>query len=158
VRVLVIGYGNPLRRDDGLGPRVAERIAAMLGPERLEAIACHQLTPELAEPISRAERVIFVDARLGDEPGRIAGERVIGGPATGGAFSHRADPAALLGLALELYGARPEALIVTVDGADFSYGPELSPTLAASLPAVVEHVLQLCGRESGCEVGHAGAR
>lgn len=59
---LIIGYGNPLRGDDGLGWHVAQRLAAVLPQHRARIEVCHQLTPELAEPISRADLVIFIDA------------------------------------------------------------------------------------------------
>ena len=58
--ILVIGYGNELRRDDGLGPRVA---ASLAGPG-VRALAVRQLTPELAEEVATARLVVFVDARV----------------------------------------------------------------------------------------------
>ena len=63
-RALIIGYGNPLRGDDGLGWRAAEQLAEIIPQSEAEVIACHQLTPELAEPISRARLVIFIDMSL----------------------------------------------------------------------------------------------
>ena len=61
--VLVIGYGNTLRGDDGVGPRVVEAIGT-LGLPGVRTLICPLLTPELADPISRAEKVIFVDAAM----------------------------------------------------------------------------------------------
>ena len=61
--LLVIGYGNTLRGDDGVGPRVAEAVAAMALPG-VRTLGCHQLAPEHAEAISRADRVVFVDAAV----------------------------------------------------------------------------------------------
>ena len=66
--LLVIGYGNTLRRDDGVGPHVAEAIAALALPG-VEALVCPLLTPELAEAIARARRVVFVDAMVTAPPG-----------------------------------------------------------------------------------------
>jgi hydrogenase maturation protease len=66
-RVLIVGYGNPLRGDDGLGWHAAEALRAAL-PEA-EILAVHQLTPELAEDASRAELVIFLDAAETGAPG-----------------------------------------------------------------------------------------
>ena len=60
--ILVIGYGNTLRSDDGVGPRVAMAVASREWPG-FNAIAVQQLTPELAEPLAAAELAIFVDAR-----------------------------------------------------------------------------------------------
>jgi len=47
-RVLVIGYGNTLRGDDGLGQRAAEALAQRALPDGVEVLSCHQLTIELA--------------------------------------------------------------------------------------------------------------
>ena len=66
---LVIGYGNTLRGDDGVGPRVAEAIHQLALPG-VRALVCPMLTPELADPISRAHTVIFVDAAV-DAPKEV---------------------------------------------------------------------------------------
>ena len=140
---LVVGYGNPLRTDDGLGWQAAVRLAALLPPEAGEVMAAQQLTPEMAEPISRAGLVVFVDAREGDQPGRIDCRTVVPARDTDLTFSHDVDPPSLLALARMLYAACPPAVIVTVDGADFGYGAELSPVVSAALPEVVQWVTQL---------------
>ena len=61
--LLVIGYGNTLRGDDGVGPRVAEAVGELNLPG-VHTLICPLLTPELANPISRAGKVIFVDAAV----------------------------------------------------------------------------------------------
>lgn len=115
--VLVIGYGNPLRQDDGLGWHVAERLRArtMVG---VDVVASHQLAPELAEAISRAELVVFVDARHGTEPGRVTLQTTVASSEKV-AFSHFLLPGQLLGLAGALYGVCPPAWTITVDGESF---------------------------------------
>ena len=49
--LLVIGYGNSLRRDDGVGPRVAEAIEELNLPG-VRTLVCQLLTPEFADPIA----------------------------------------------------------------------------------------------------------
>src|ERR1035441_10847597 len=71
--LLVIGYGNTLRRDDGVGPRVADAVAALALPG-VHALACPLLTPELADPVSRARVAIFVDAAV-DAPREVQLDR-----------------------------------------------------------------------------------
>ena len=141
---LVIGFGNPLRADDGLGWVVAQRLRERLADDDLfgdvVVIAEHQLTPELAEPISRARIVVFVDAREGDQPGRIDCRTVA--PTGDGslAFSHDVDPSSLVQMARLLYGACPTAVVVSVVGEEFGYGTALSPVVQAAVPEVVRHV------------------
>ena len=94
VDLLVIGYGNELLGDDGVGPAVARAVQRWRHP-RICAIAAHQLTPELVEAIADAERVVFVDARL--STGEFMVERVT--PTTGANGGHTSDPGWLMGLA-----------------------------------------------------------
>ncbi len=60
--VLVIGYGNTLRGDDGVGQLVAVAVSKWQLPGVI-ALERHQLTAELAEPLSRAAIAIFVDSQ-----------------------------------------------------------------------------------------------
>jgi hydrogenase maturation protease len=113
--LLIIGYGNPLRGDDAVGYQVAESLGA---------IAVHQLTPELMEPISRASRVVFIDAAATGIPGTVEERAVLPQPAT--AFTHHATPEALLAGARALYGSCPPATLITIAGADFELGHPLS--------------------------------
>ena len=94
------------------------------------------LTPELMDPIGRARRVIFIDAAVGEDPGKltVAALTASGGPAP--AFTHFATPAALLEGARALYGARPEALLVTVVGLDFELGEKLSEPVRLALESL----------------------
>jgi len=117
MNTLVIGYGNSLRGDDGAGPFIAERLGA-------GAIACHQLTPELAEFISQADRVIFVDAHAGVPAGQIAIQPVQPRPS---AAIHRFDPETLLAWSQQLYGRAPEAILVGIGGESFGFSEGLSP-------------------------------
>jgi hydrogenase maturation protease len=137
---LIIGYGNPLRGDDGLGWHVAERLRALIRKPEVEILALHQLTPELMDPISRAGNVIFIDACVGPVPGEIQ-ERSLEPQASGAAFSHHATPAALLAGARALYGHAPQATLITVTGADFSLSDQISDAVSARLDAVVATVM-----------------
>ena len=149
--VLVIGYGNALRSDDGVGPRAAASLAADPRFAGVEVLALHQLTPELALDMSRASLVILVDASTDDPPGAIAVRRLAAdegagraGPgATSGATSHHVGPVELLAVARELYGAAPEAFVVSVGVVDMETGEALSPAVAAALPGVADAVVGL---------------
>jgi Ni,Fe-hydrogenase maturation factor len=91
--------------------------------------------------------VIFVDARAGEHPGRIDCQPVGARPDPGLGFSHHLAPAALLGLTQELYARSVPAWLISIDGADFGYGSELSPKVRAALPAVLARVRALVAAE-----------
>lgn len=125
---LVIGIGSSLRSDDGLGLYLAENVR-----HRGAVITCTQLMPELAEPISQAERVIFFDAHDGSIPTEITCERVEP-MITVGAFSHHVTPSSLLAAAQTWYGRTPDALLIAVTGGSFELGTAFSPTIQVALP------------------------
>lgn len=118
--VLLIGYGNALRRDDGAGPAVAERFAEHSG---VEVWTCQQLTPELADKLVQFERTIFVDAVLGDGIPEIRALSPVRNPTS---LGHVGDPGWLLELAEMVHGRRPEAWLVTIPISDLGFGEGLS--------------------------------
>lgn len=135
--ILIIGYGNPLRGDDGIGWHAAHLLESRYPTAQVRV--CHQLTPELAEPISEAERVIFIDASAVGDVGTYDLQPIL--PiAEGTTLSHIVSPATLLTLTQGLYGTLPESLLVSVPGASFDYSETLSPLVHHLLPLVVEEV------------------
>jgi hydrogenase maturation protease len=123
MNAIVIGYGNTLRGDDAVGPLVAEAVAQMSWPQ-VQALAVHQLTPELAEAVAAADLAFFVDATAANEPFCA---RPIEPCAESVVLAHTGDPRTLLALAMALYGRAPQAWWLTISAMQFEYGAELSP-------------------------------
>jgi hydrogenase maturation protease len=140
---LIVGYGNPLRGDDGFGWHAAQQLAVSLRDVDVDIIACHQLTPELAEPVSRAALAIFIDASREGMPGLLACQQLSPEPTTPGIFSHHLKPRLLLACAQTFYENCPEAFVLSVTGAFFGYGERLSPLVQAALPVAVAKVQTL---------------
>jgi hydrogenase maturation protease len=140
-KVLILGFGNPLRGDDGFGWNAAERLAALVGDPLVDIRPLHQLTPELAEPVSQVGYAIFIDASREGTPGELRIQPLQ--PAPAGAFTHQLTPAALLALARDLYGRAPEAVLFASAGESFEYVMELSEPLQAALGEVCTRVLSL---------------
>ncbi len=141
-RLLVIGYGNPLRRDDGFGPHVAEALLENPTPG-VEVIAAHQLTPELAEALSQAGRAVFVDAGVTAPPGEIIITDLHPGPLPR-SFTHHVMPEHLLELARQLYGHVPPAQAITAGPVCLDNGEGLSPEVEAQAWKVAEQLRQAC--------------
>ena len=148
---LVIGYGNPLRGDDGAGWRAARRLGESLRDEPIEILALHQLTPELAEPISRADLIIFIDASHEGQPGSWKCERLALNSTPGNSLAHHFTPRSLLGYAQTIFNVSPPALIVSIAGESFTYCERLTPRVETALPQVIEHVREqiACLRAQG---------
>jgi hydrogenase maturation protease len=145
--VLLIGYGNSLRGDDALGPLAIERLRLLL-PDA-EVVSCHQLAPELAEPLAHCELAVLVDAAIDGQAGAVRVRRLSPqmspwlspeashGAAGSASLTHHVQPEALLALALALYGHAPEAMmLVTGTGASFESGEGLSEQGRAALDEI----------------------
>jgi len=143
--VLVIGYGNPLRSDDGVGWHAAGRLVGDPRLDGAEVITCQQLTPELAADVARASLVVLIDASVHrGGPGSVAVRRIQPrGDPPPLAWSHHLDAAALAGLASALYEATPPMVVVSVACATLALGERLSPILQRALPGVVETVAEV---------------
>lgn len=138
--VLVIGYGNPLRQDDGFGWQVAERLIQE-STNGIRAIPCHQLTPELAEPLSRCHVAIFVDAREGEPVGQLEWEPAFSTPSATPSFTHSVAPADLLLVARALYGSSPaHAYLLTVRSVHFEHGEGLSPEVEKAVGKAIARI------------------
>jgi len=135
--ILVIGYGNTLRRDDGVGPKVAEAVTGLALPG-VRALACPLLTPELAEAVSQARLVIFVDAAV-DAPREVQW-RKLAPAASSQIMAHAASPATLLALARDVFGHAPEAWWLTIPVEDLGIGEEFSPLAQRGFESAVQEV------------------
>jgi hydrogenase maturation protease len=152
--ILVIACGNPLRGDDGVAWEVARALgdsALAAGGGEIEILAVHQLTPELADGVSRAETVIFVDA--GVDAGARAGEILLrevevesaAASAIRSEISHSVGPAELMAVAREIYARAPaNAFLLTINGGAFEICEMLSEPARRAIPRAVEEIETLC--------------
>jgi hydrogenase maturation protease len=136
--VLIIGFGNPGRRDDGLGPAAAE----MLEPLALPGVTVdsdYQLTVEDAAEAARHAYVLFIDADCtGPEP--FALHRVRPGDSV--SFStHSVQPDGVLALARDLFQSTPAAYLLGIRGYAFNeFGEGLSERARANLAAAIDFI------------------
>jgi hydrogenase maturation protease len=148
--ILIIGYGNTLREDDGAGIRLAHKLEqvcqAQCLPTRL--ITSHQLLPEyaldIAEPAVTA--VIFVDTRA--VPPAQTGPTVEIVPLVtpqpdSPGLGHHLTPGTLLLYADQLYSQRPPAWLMTIPGVSFGHGETLSPQTQHAL-ASADEIIKAC--------------
>jgi hydrogenase maturation protease len=141
-RVLIVGYGNPLRSDDSLGWQVAVQLFRTNTLPDVEVLPCHQLTPDLAEPISRSETVLFIDCSREGTPGDFRCEELR--PQTGPvSFTHDISPVALLDLAQQLFGCCPRAFLLSISGQSFEIGESMSQVVCSRIPDLKTRVRDL---------------
>ena len=142
-RILIVGIGNPTRSDDGVGLHVARELAKENLPSDVQIVATPQLTPEIAERVSKVDKVVFIDAARSGEPGSISWREITPEAAgrndrdAGNTLGHKWTPVAVMKLANELYGICPQAYLLTISGETFEIGDTMSRAVASAVPAAL---------------------
>jgi hydrogenase maturation protease len=149
-KLLIIGYGNPDREDDGVAWHILRALTVKLGVESPESYEDEfpespqvdfafylQLTPEMAEDISAYEYVCFIDAHTGNIPDPV---RLISleSEFQHSPFTHHLTPQSLLSMCETIYGKKPDAALLSVLGHRFLFSRELSEETAQLIPQAVE--------------------
>jgi hydrogenase maturation protease len=140
---LIIGYGNADRQDDGAGWHILKNIAERIGQsipndpgaaieiesDRVDLLFTLQIYPELAETISHYQRICFVDAHTSDIPDQISWIE-LAPEYEKSPLTHHMSPRTVLSIANIIYGAAPQAILVSVRGYYFQFERTLSPRTA----------------------------
>jgi hydrogenase maturation protease len=129
-RALLIGIGNTLRGDDGVGIRVAEQARRKF--PQLDVECVHGLSPEIADTIAQYTTVFIVDAsvataslRASEVTPAVSGEKI---------EAHTMSPAGVLGLAQVIYDRIPShTILIEVPAVACGFSEELSPATAAQV-------------------------
>jgi hydrogenase maturation protease len=151
--VLIVGYGNPDREDDGVAWHILQGVAERLGRpapdlesggldqigQSPDLLFLLQLTPELAELIADYDYVCFVDAHTGDYPEDVRVES-IDAEFQPSPFTHHMTPQSCLKLAETLGGNTPQAIVVSVKGHRFGFSQTLSTRTATLAEEAVERI------------------
>ncbi len=139
MKVLVIGYGDPSRGDDGIGHWVVERIGSS---GAIEAEPAWPFPSDLISKVAAADLVIFVDADV--RPGPVRWRRLYPSPKPG-AFSHIPSPEEVLAWVAAVEGRVPEAWLVAIPGEDFSPGTAISPRARRAAEKLIRFIERLSG-------------
>lgn len=143
-KALIIGVGNLILKDEGVGVHVVRQLEDRGLPSGVEAIDGGTATMDLLAVIQEAARIIVIDAvRVGGKPGTIyrffpedlscESERPLS--------LHEVGLLEVLGMARQL-GGHGEVVIIGVEPKEISWGVELSPEVEAKVPKVIEAVLK----------------
>jgi hydrogenase maturation protease len=133
MRLVVLGWGNESRGDDGLGPALTRRIEA-LGLAHVTTIEDFQLQLEHAVDLDGADLALFLDASVA-APAPFAFTET--GPRAGLTHtSHAMVPEAVLDVFSRVMGRTPPpAFVLAVRGDAFELGTGLGEAATARLEA-----------------------
>ena len=151
----IIGFGNPQRRDDGIGPCVVDRLRGLLRhSEGVHLLAVPQLTADLAGDLYEADRILFADATMADLAGGWSRCAVYPETCSLPYLTHHVTPAYLMGLIQTLYHRSPSAWLISIQGYDFSFGEGLSPAAEKRMQTVSSEILQFMEKKIDREKYH----
>ncbi len=143
--ILILGLGNPLQGDDGIGCRVAQELEKRELPNDVEVMDGGTPGVGLLNFFEGRKRVIIVDAaEMGIAPGEFRRFTPHEITLTGSQerFSlHRSGVADALALAHELKIELPEIIFCGVQPASVEWRDALSPQVQAAVPRVIGAIL-----------------
>ena len=146
--IWIVGYGNPHRKDDGIGPYVVEQLSHDLGDgPGIGLLSLHQLDPVLAEEVQAAEVLILVDATVEPLERGLQWTRVQPTQDLSACDTHHLQPGGLAGLLESLYQRSPAMWVVSVQGSDFGFGEGLSLEAQEKAQRASAEIVQFCKRE-----------
>jgi hydrogenase maturation protease len=143
MKTLILGYGNTLRKDDGLGVYAALALASQPLPDDVEICTYQQLSPEISPLLAQMDYAIFIDAALaldGQKSGTINTRILHPRTTQPSGITHHFDPETLLAMAETLYGHAPQATLFSVTAASFDLEEGLSPEVKVALPVLIEGI------------------
>lgn len=136
-RVLVLGFGNPGRGDDGLGPAAARAMASWSIPG-WTIQENYQLNIEDAADVFDHDLVLFLDAAM-DGPEPFAMNPVFA--ASRSAFSsHIVGPETILAICRDCFGRVPPAWLMAIRGYEFDLSEELTEKAQVNLTNALSHL------------------
>lgn len=141
-KILILGYGNPGRGDDALGPELLASIERV----QLAGVECQsdmQLQVEHVIDLERRSAIIFVDADASCDPpfqfAKIRAEK------DGSYSSHAMSPPALLHAYQQVFKQEsPPSFLLRIRGYQFELGENMSESAANNLACAVSFTEQLC--------------
>jgi hydrogenase maturation protease len=125
----VVGFGNPQRRDDGIGAFIVSQLkSALKSDDKIGFLTVRHPEPSIVAELQGADQILFVDATMkaltsGWQLNRIQ-PRLDLLPYT----THHFTPMVILGMLRMLYGKSPPTWVLTVEGCDFGFGRSLTAT------------------------------
>jgi len=144
LHILVYAYGNPGRKDDGLGNEFVERLkswAETHGREGFSFDSNYQLNIEDAAAIADKDLVLFVDAS-DEEIEDFQVTPVL--PEAGATFTtHAASAGYIVNLCKEIFGKWPATFLVHIKGYEWDFAEGLSEKASKNLEGALTHMQQM---------------
>jgi hydrogenase maturation protease len=143
--IVILGVGNLLLSDEGVGVHVANKLMEMNLPAGVEVIEGGTDGFRLMNVVTGADRLIVVDAvKGGSSPGSIYRFDINDVPSSPDAYKTSVHQIGILEVVhlSELVGQTPETTVIGVEPKSLDMGMELSPEVQEKIPKIIELVLE----------------
>jgi hydrogenase maturation protease len=143
-RIVIIGVGNLLMKDEGIGIHAIQALQEMDLPSDVKLVD-GGTSPDLIAYTRVGDKLIIIDAaKAGGEPGviyRFKPEDIL---AEKGTLSSAHELGVIESLNMVTFtGNKPsDVVIIGMEPAEIDWGMELSPLMQQKLPAIVQVVLK----------------
>jgi hydrogenase maturation protease len=161
---LIIGYGNPSRGDDALGPSALDEIERRMARHsdwgQIELVTDFQLQIEFVTDLFERRQVIFIDADV-DVDGDVDRDKPFSfGPLVAKAdasfTSHALSPASLLMVYRNYYGCdAPPCFLLGIRAYEFELGTPISAAARDNLDAAMTMLEQWLNLNCSRQISHA---
>ena len=141
--ILVLGVGNLLLSDEGVGVHVAQRMMTMDMPPEVQVVEGGTDGFGLVNVITEADRMILIDAvKGGGQPGSIYRFEIEDCPPYPDIFKTSVHQISILEVIhlSSLIGSTPRTTIIGIEPACVEMGMELSPPVAAKIPKIIQMI------------------
>jgi hydrogenase maturation protease len=149
--ILILGIGNILLKDEGIGVHVVRRLKEMPLPENVEVLDGGTAGLELVDFIENRKKLIVIDAvKTGDRPGtiyRLTEENLRIKPKAIMSF-HEIDFLDALHISDVISNKPEEIVVIGIEPKDISDGLELSPEIEERIPRIIEIVMEELNHKS----------
>lgn len=135
-KILIYGYGNPGRQDDGIGARFIELVEEWITQEKLKGIYTdcnYQLNVEDSATIAEYDTVIFVDASVAEDVMDYKLESLLPDNARIEFSMHAVSASYVVDLCQKIYGKIPEPYVMHIKAYEFDFVEELTPKAIENL-------------------------
>jgi hydrogenase maturation protease len=145
-KTLIVGIGNLLYRDDGIGAWVIQEMQKMELPGHVQLLDMGTSTMDLIYHLDGIKKLIVIDAiKAGGKPGavyRLKPEELL---------PKEEEPVSLHDIGLldalnmaEKKGMEIETVVIGIEPKVFGWGIELSEEVREKIPAIIEAVFKEC--------------
>jgi len=149
--IVILGVGNLLLSDEGVGVHVAHKLMEMDLPAGVEVIEGGTDGFRLMNVVTEAGRLIVVDAvKGGGPPGSIYRFDIKDAPSSPDAYKTSVHQIGILEIVhlSELIGQTPETTVIGVEPKSLEMGMALSPEVQEKIPKIIELILEEVKRPS----------